>query len=278
MAAGRPFVGASACGTIRRCIYRIVARDRASRHPTTPGDLPGDFRHRRVIDVRFADTDAMGHVNNAVYLTYCETARIPYWTDVTGEPVRPGTQGQRASSWPRRGSRTAPRCSTARPVTVETRARGSAGSVHAGASPDRTRSGAPARLAAVERIDPRPLRLRGRTPRCLSAEFVAAIEAFEGRPLRDGAAHASAEDRPRRSGRRSRSRRWRPCRCACARLRRDVVQIALGVGLCRLIVGGMTWSRIAPRPASALAIPAAPTRWPIIDFGELIATLYACSP
>ncbi|MGK2850292.1 MAG: acyl-CoA thioesterase [Candidatus Limnocylindrales bacterium] len=52
-----------------------------------PRDLPGPFRHRVTNDVRFADTDAMGHVNNAVYLTYCETARIRYWTDVTGEPV-----------------------------------------------------------------------------------------------------------------------------------------------------------------------------------------------
>jgi acyl-ACP thioesterase len=41
-----------------------------------PRDLPGDFGHRRELDVRFADTDAMGHVNNAVYLTYCESARI----------------------------------------------------------------------------------------------------------------------------------------------------------------------------------------------------------
>ena len=43
-------------------------------------------------------------------------------------------------------------------------------------------------------------------------------------------------------------------------------------GCSRLAVGGMTWSRIAPSAASALAIPAAPTRWPTIDFGELIAT------
>jgi hypothetical protein len=35
----------------------------------------------------------------------------------------------------------------------------------------------------------------------------------------------------------------------------------------------MTWSRIDPMAASADAIPAAPTRWPIIDFGELMATL-----
>lgn len=58
-----------------------------------PRDLAGPFRHHVEIAVRFADTDAMGHVNNAVYLTYCEIARIRYWTDVTGEPVHLGTLG-----------------------------------------------------------------------------------------------------------------------------------------------------------------------------------------
>ncbi|MEA2609282.1 MAG: Thioesterase-like superfamily, partial [Chloroflexota bacterium] len=43
---------------------------------TDPRDLPGAFSHRVEIVVRFADTDAMGHVNNAVYLSYMETARI----------------------------------------------------------------------------------------------------------------------------------------------------------------------------------------------------------
>ncbi|HEY6055908.1 MAG TPA: thioesterase family protein [Gaiellaceae bacterium] len=33
-----------------------------------------DFEHE--IDVRFRDCDAMGHVNNAVYSTYLEQARI----------------------------------------------------------------------------------------------------------------------------------------------------------------------------------------------------------
>jgi acyl-CoA thioester hydrolase len=58
-----------------------------------PRDFSGSFRHRVEIVVRFADTDAMGHVNNAKYLTYCEIARIRYWTDITGEPVHLGTQG-----------------------------------------------------------------------------------------------------------------------------------------------------------------------------------------
>ena len=58
-----------------------------------PRDLSGPFRHSVEIVVRFADTDAMGHVNNAKYLTYCEIARIQYWTDVTGEPIALGTEG-----------------------------------------------------------------------------------------------------------------------------------------------------------------------------------------
>lgn len=49
-----------------------------------PRDLPGPFRHRRTIEVRFADTDAMGHVNNATYLTYFEIARASYYRDATG--------------------------------------------------------------------------------------------------------------------------------------------------------------------------------------------------
>ena len=52
--------------------------------PADPRDLPGPFSHEVTVEVRFADTDAMGHVNNAKYLTYCETARIRYWTDLTG--------------------------------------------------------------------------------------------------------------------------------------------------------------------------------------------------
>jgi acyl-CoA thioester hydrolase len=46
--------------------------------------LPSRFRFTRTMDVRFADMDAMGHVNNAVYLTYFEAARMAYWMHVTG--------------------------------------------------------------------------------------------------------------------------------------------------------------------------------------------------
>ncbi|RMH17785.1 MAG: acyl-CoA thioesterase [Acidobacteria bacterium] len=34
------------------------------------------------IDVRWGDMDAFGHVNNAKYFTYCESARIRYFEEV----------------------------------------------------------------------------------------------------------------------------------------------------------------------------------------------------
>jgi acyl-CoA thioester hydrolase len=40
------------------------------------------FQHWTDIEVRFRDTDAMGHVNHAVYLTYAEVARQQYWRAV----------------------------------------------------------------------------------------------------------------------------------------------------------------------------------------------------
>jgi acyl-CoA thioester hydrolase len=37
------------------------------------------FRVVHEIQPRFRDTDAMGHINNAVYITYLEVARQQYW-------------------------------------------------------------------------------------------------------------------------------------------------------------------------------------------------------
>jgi acyl-CoA thioester hydrolase len=36
------------------------------------------------IEVRFRDCDPLGHVNNAVYLTYLEQARLFYWRSLWG--------------------------------------------------------------------------------------------------------------------------------------------------------------------------------------------------
>ena len=41
-----------------------------------------DYRFTKRIEVRFRDCDPMGHVNNAVYLTYLEVARFAYWREV----------------------------------------------------------------------------------------------------------------------------------------------------------------------------------------------------
>jgi acyl-CoA thioester hydrolase len=54
------------------------------------GSLSGEFRYEHRIEVRFADTDALGHVNNAVYLSYFEAARAGYYTAVTGSTFGAG--------------------------------------------------------------------------------------------------------------------------------------------------------------------------------------------
>ena len=46
-----------------------------------------NFKHKFPIQVRFVDIDKLGHVNNAVYLSYFETARVAYFDQVVGERV-----------------------------------------------------------------------------------------------------------------------------------------------------------------------------------------------
>jgi acyl-CoA thioester hydrolase len=45
-----------------------------------------EFGHRTRLDVRFRDIDAFGHVNNAVFSTFAEQARVQYLIDVIGAP------------------------------------------------------------------------------------------------------------------------------------------------------------------------------------------------
>jgi acyl-CoA thioester hydrolase len=42
------------------------------------------FEYETEMQVRFRDVDAMQHVNNAVYATYLEQARVDYYADVLG--------------------------------------------------------------------------------------------------------------------------------------------------------------------------------------------------
>ncbi|MGQ9614243.1 MAG: acyl-CoA thioesterase [Chloroflexus sp.] len=48
--------------------------------PAVLAEYPFHYR----IEVRFRDLDALGHVNNAVYATYFESARIAYYQRLVG--------------------------------------------------------------------------------------------------------------------------------------------------------------------------------------------------
>ena len=63
--------------------HRTVARPR----------YDGAFRYRHPIEVRFVDTDALGHVNNAIVLSYFEAARAGYYRAVTGATFGLGLLG-----------------------------------------------------------------------------------------------------------------------------------------------------------------------------------------
>lgn len=54
------------------------------------GDL---FRFSTTLEVRWRDLDAMGHVNNAVYFTYLEQARVHYLRELGVVPDTPSDIG-----------------------------------------------------------------------------------------------------------------------------------------------------------------------------------------
>ena len=155
--------------------------------PADPRDFDGDFAHRHPVPVRFADTDAMGHVNNASYLTYAEIARLAYYEQVTGEPLPLATHGAEE------GMILAEIRITYRnqafygeTLSVETRVdrigRTSFAMVHRLSAPE-SRYG-PARLIAVADSVLVMYDYQDERPIPVSDQLVRAIEAFEGRPLR----------------------------------------------------------------------------------------------
>jgi acyl-CoA thioester hydrolase len=155
--------------------------------PPDPRDLPGPFLHRLPVEVRFGDTDAMGHANNSRFLTYCESARIAYWETVTGEPFALVTHGEEESmilaeirvtfrSQAYFGDRLTVETRCARigrtSFTLEHRITAEA-SAHG-----------PARLVAVADGVQVLFDYDADRPRPIPDELVARIEAFEGRTLR----------------------------------------------------------------------------------------------
>jgi acyl-CoA thioester hydrolase len=53
------------------------------------------FHYRHPIEVRYVDTDALGHVNNAIYLSYFEAARAGYYAALVGRPFGSGPDAAR---------------------------------------------------------------------------------------------------------------------------------------------------------------------------------------
>jgi acyl-CoA thioester hydrolase len=77
-----------------------VARSSEAVEPAQSGRArppEGAFAHRHPIEVRYGDTDALGHVNNAVYLAYFEAARAGYYAAVTGHPFGTGPDASRTT-------------------------------------------------------------------------------------------------------------------------------------------------------------------------------------
>ena len=156
--------------------------------PIDARDVPGDFAHRHDVEVRLSDTDAMGHVNNARYLTYVEIARVAYYERVTGNPLPIGAHGAEE------GMILAEIRMTYRSpafygetLTVETRVerigRSSFGMVHRITAPE-SRYG-PARLIAVADSVLVSYDYPDEQPIPVPDEWRKAMEAFEGRALSD---------------------------------------------------------------------------------------------
>lgn len=153
-----------------------------------PRDLPGPFGHRVAVEVRFADTDAMGHVNNATYLTYCEIARAGYYRDVTGVPF-PGRAGATEPSLILADAQLTFRSPAffGETLTIETRVgrigRSSFDMEHRISAPEG--GSGPARLVAVARTVLVSYDYDRAAVTPLPDELVRLAEAFEGRRLRE---------------------------------------------------------------------------------------------
>lgn len=155
--------------------------------PPDSRDLPGTFAARLVVEVRFGDTDAMGHANNSRFLTYCESARIAYWQAATGESFALATHGAEESLILAevRVTFRSP-AMFGETLTVETRA------VRVGRTSftlqHRLTASAselgPARLVAVAEDVLVLYDYANACPRVIPDAMIARLEAFEGRSLR----------------------------------------------------------------------------------------------
>ncbi|HEX5467172.1 MAG TPA: thioesterase family protein [Candidatus Limnocylindrales bacterium] len=151
-------------------------------HPST-ADL---FVYGRPIEIRFGDTDAMGHVNNAAYVTYFEAGRAGYFKAVTGRGFEDTLEeaasvvvaslriDYRAPAFFGEGLELACRTTWA--------GRSSFGMAYRLSAAADARDG-PGRLVAEgDSVQVFVERRSGRATR-LPADFLALVAAFEGRPI-----------------------------------------------------------------------------------------------
>ena len=154
--------------------------------PPDARDIPGDFAHRHTVEVRLSDTDAMGHVNNARYLTYVEIARVAYYEHVTGKALPIGVHGAEEGMILAEIRMTYRSTSFyGETLTVESRVerigRSSFGMVHRITARE-SRYG-PARLVAVADSTLVSYDYTDECPIPVPDEWRVAMEAFEGRKL-----------------------------------------------------------------------------------------------
>jgi acyl-CoA thioester hydrolase len=167
----------------------MQSRPRHDPAATDPRDLGGLFSHRVEIEVRFADTDGMRHVNNATYLTYCEIARLRYWTDVTGEGFAEGNDG--AESLILAEARITYRDQTHYGETVVVQSRATRIGRSSFTLQHRLTAGVPGesmRLVAVSDSVLVRFDYATETPVALTPDLVDALEAYEGKSLRQAPA------------------------------------------------------------------------------------------
>ena len=154
--------------------------------PPDPRDLDGDFGHRHRVAVRFGDTDAMGHVNNAAYLTYAEAGRLAWWRAVSGQPIPRDRHRDEGLILAEANVAFRSPVMFGEEVDVETRAtRLGRTSVAVDHRMTATAPDGSVRLVAIVRSVMVRYDYAAARPTPWADALVARIEAFEGRPLRD---------------------------------------------------------------------------------------------
>jgi acyl-CoA thioester hydrolase len=148
--------------------------------------IEGDFRYRHPVEVRYGDTDALGHVNNATYLSYFEAARAGYYALVAGRPFGTGPDAHR-HTFVIAEARVIYRQPAffGEPLVVEARVSWASRSSFGLEYRVLSEGGpvAPARLVADGETTQVMFDLGTARPSRIPADLLAAMEAFEGRPI-----------------------------------------------------------------------------------------------